>query len=243
VIFAVTDFWAPYFSAYGELSKISDRSTGEHAMKIEIQRGHNIIDAAIKVLKGGVLERFVFSTLPDFEKQSKGKYTFNYHFDGKARISEYLKSQTDLWAKSSLLNVGFYTTNIIKYGHLRGGRQDGGGKYIMRNAGSVQAPHPFFVPDDTGLFVDLLVRARPRQDLLGVSEMASYETFSKIWCEVTGVPGEAKEITVEAADKANPGGVGRETAESSATSAEFGWGDHLTLPKDVSSLLRSSGLG
>lgn len=234
MIFAVTDFWAPYFSAFGELSKISDRATGEHASKIEIQRGHNMVDAAARVIKDGVLERFILSTLPDFKKQSKGKYTFNYHFDGKARISEYLKSQTELWEKSSLFNAGFYTTNMIKYAVLRGGRQDGGGKYVMRNPGSPAAPHPFFVPNDTGLFVDLLVRSLPKQDLLGVSETASYETYVKVWSEVTGVPGEAQEVTIEQSDKAAPGGLGREAAESSSTSAEFGWGDHLVSPKDVS---------
>ena len=94
--------------------------------------------------------------------------------------------------------------------------------------------HPFVVPDDTGIFADLLVRSPPKQDLLGVSEMASYATFMKIWSEVTGVPSEVEQGTEDEADKAIPGGLGREAAESTSTSAEFGWGKHLVLPKDVS---------
>jgi len=64
--------------------------------------------------------------------------------------------------------------------------------------------------------------------------MASYVDYMKIWTEVTGVASEAREISVEEADEAAPGGVGREAAESTACSAEFGWGTHLVLPKQVS---------
>jgi NmrA-like family len=122
VIFAVTDFWAPFFSAYEEKRKISDRATGEYAFAIEAQRGKNIIDAADAVLKeeGSVLERFIFSTLPSFKKQSGGKYTYVYHFDSKAVITEYLKGKGELWEKSSLLNMGFYADNLLRYGGFMG---------------------------------------------------------------------------------------------------------------------------
>jgi len=100
--------------------------------------------------------------------------------------------------------------------------------------GSNKVQHPFVVPGDAGLFVDLLVRSPPKQDLLGVSEMASYVTFMNIWSEVTGVSSEVVDCTVEDAEKTAPGGLGREAAESTASSAEFGWGKHLVLPKDVS---------
>jgi hypothetical protein len=62
----------------------------------------------------------VFSTLPNFKQQSGGKYTYVYHFDAKAEVSEYLKDQKALWEKSSLLNMGFYTTNLIKMGSFLG---------------------------------------------------------------------------------------------------------------------------
>lgn len=109
-------------------------------------------------------------------------------------------------------------------------------KYILRKPGANSAIHPLVVTADTGTFVDLLVRSPPKQDLLGVSEMASYDTYIRIWGEVTGVPGGVAELSVEDADKAAPGGLGREAAESTATSAEFGWGvdEGLVLPKDVS---------
>ena len=111
--------------------------------------------------------------------------------------------------------------------------------YIMRKPGGDQAIHPFVDTRDTGIFVDILVRSPPKQDLLGVSEMASYATFMNILSDVTGRRCEAQEISVEEADKALPGGLGREAAESTATSAEFGWGKHLAMPKNVSSRMNT----
>ena len=68
----------------------------------------------------GVLERLVFSTLPGFKELSGGKYTYAYHFDGKAAISSYLKGNRKLWERSSLLNMGFYMTNLMKIGRTAG---------------------------------------------------------------------------------------------------------------------------
>jgi hypothetical protein len=110
------------------------------------------------------------------------------------------------------------------------------GIYIYRKPCKPTATHPFVIPGDTGLFVALLVNSPPKQDLLGVSEMASYVDYMMIWSEVTGVPSQVRQISIEEADKAAPGGIGREAAESTATSAEFGWGDQLVLPWQVSSI-------
>lgn len=102
---------------------MSDRATGQHAFDIEVQRGKNIVDAVEKVSteEGSVLERFVYSTLPSFKEQSGGKYTYVYHFDAKAVVNAYLKAKTDLWEKSSLVSMAFYTTNLINIGPLIGG--------------------------------------------------------------------------------------------------------------------------
>lgn len=39
------------------------------------------------------------------------------------------------------------------------------------------------------------------------------------------MPSEVRKISVEEANKAAPGGIGRDTAENAATSAKFGWGE------------------
>ncbi|KAH6674247.1 hypothetical protein B0J14DRAFT_34752 [Halenospora varia] len=234
-IFAVTDFWAEFVSSYPKLKQVSDRATGEHAMEVEVRRGKAIVDAAVQVLeKEGVLERFVLSTLPSFKELSGGKYTYCYHFDGKAMITEYLKGKKQLWERSSLLNMGFYVSNLKTMGSILGSEYDPKqGKLIWRKPGGNDAVHPFVNTDDTGSFVDLLVRSPPNQDLLGVSEMGSYADFMKIWSEATGIPSEVTIITILEVDAAQPGGLAREGAESNCTSAEFGWGKDLVMPKDL----------
>ena len=113
-------------------------------------------------------------------------------------------------------------------------KDDGSGEFIYRNSGSKTVQHPFVMPTDAGIFADLLVRAPPKQDLLGVGEMASFEKFFDILGQVTGIKTTVVEVTIESQDKLIPGGLGREVAETTAASAEFGWGN-LVLPKDVSS--------
>ncbi|KAF4625309.1 hypothetical protein G7Y89_g12857 [Cudoniella acicularis] len=240
VIFAITDFWATFLSSYPELKKISNRATGEYALSEEVRRGKAIADATAHVLKEeGVLERFVYSTLPNFTEQSKGKYTYCYHFDGKAEVSEYLKGKKELWERSSLLNMAFYTSNLSAMGAILGVTFDKeNGKLIWNKPGANAVLHPWVVPEDTGIFAELLVRSPPKQDLLAVNEMASYNAFMDIWSEVTGVPSEVRAISVQEADEASPGGLAREAAESNSTSAEFGWGKHLVMPKDLDPQVR-----
>ncbi|KAF7916802.1 uncharacterized protein EAE98_010524 [Botrytis deweyae] len=119
--------------------------------------------------------------------------------------------------------MGIYMTNVKDYGdafRLKR-KDDGSGEYIYHNASPNAAEHTFVVPTDAGSLIELLVRSPSKQDLLGV-------TGNKVTCE---------EVTVEAHDKARPGGLGREAAESIASSAEFGWGD-LVLPKDLDSNIK-----
>lgn len=114
-IFAVTDFWAPFNEAYPRLMG-TDRATGEYAYALETKRGQAVVDAAAKVLKEeGKLEMFIWSSLPPVKHLGGGgKYTYVYHFDAKAEVARYIeKEQKELWAKTSLLNMGFYMTNMI----------------------------------------------------------------------------------------------------------------------------------
>ena len=82
------------------------------------------------------------------------------------------------------------------------------GVYVYRKPCKPTAVHPFVVPGDIVLFVSLLANSPPKHDLLGASEMASYIEYMKIWSEVTGVPSEARQISVEEADKGGLVGLG-----------------------------------
>ena len=87
-------------------------------MRLEVQQGINIIDAAVKVAKDGALERLILSTLSDAKRASKGKYTWVYHYDGKAQFVQYFekKAQAEpeyrqLFERTSYVQMGFYLDN------------------------------------------------------------------------------------------------------------------------------------
>lgn len=62
------------------------------------------------------LERFVFSTLSSARVASNGAIPFNFHFDSKAEMVQYLKEKhPELWARTSLLTLGCYAGNWKLY--------------------------------------------------------------------------------------------------------------------------------
>lgn len=76
-------------------------------MAVEVQQGKNLANAAAKT---STLKHFIWSTLPNGTKISKGKYLVP-HFDAKNKIDEYIKSISDLYAKTTFLWITFYAQN------------------------------------------------------------------------------------------------------------------------------------
>lgn len=82
----------------------------EYCHDLEVQQGKNIADAAATV--GDSLELFIWSSLSDVKKWSKGKYNSVYHFDSKAAVVDYIREKyPELAKKMSLLQMGFFMTN------------------------------------------------------------------------------------------------------------------------------------
>lgn len=115
----MTDYWAPF----NDPKIRKEHSTGPNpadslrrwAYDEEIRLGRNIVDAANDVLESdGVLERFIFSSLPSPAKYSGGKYERIYHFESKSVVEEYVRSEKpSLAEKMSVLFVGFYVSNML----------------------------------------------------------------------------------------------------------------------------------
>lgn len=112
VVFSVTDFWQFYTnSSLRESASASGRSVLLLSRERETQQNINIIDAVAKV---STLKRFVFSSLPNTNILSGGKYSHIYHFDGKAMAEEYGKStHPELWRKTSVFYAGYYLENYF----------------------------------------------------------------------------------------------------------------------------------
>lgn len=111
-IFSVTDFWQ-YFSSpsYREKASAAGQSIGPFSRDLEFQQNKNIIDAAAKV---STLQRFIYSSLPNTNRLSEGKYAHVYHFEGKGKAEEYGRlTYPELWGKTSVLYAGYYLENYL----------------------------------------------------------------------------------------------------------------------------------
>ncbi len=111
VIFGVTDFWQGANDPVNhEKAAKEGRTINEICYDIEVQQGKNIVDAAASTVD--TLDRFVLSTLSHARKWSKGKITWNFHFDAKWAAVEYLRATyPELDKKTSLLQVALFMTN------------------------------------------------------------------------------------------------------------------------------------
>ena len=120
-IFGVTDFWQFASDPKNhELAAKTGKPINEICLDREVTQGKNLVDAAAKAAEATpAFERFVWSTLSDTKKWSKGKYTQNLHFDGKASIDEYLKQTYPALArKTSYLQMGLFLTNWQMMGNM-----------------------------------------------------------------------------------------------------------------------------
>lgn len=111
-VFSVTDFWGPYYDPSNtEKAVAAGKPKNVWAADYEEQQGKNVFDAAAKT-EG--LQRLIFSGLSNATTWSKGKYPHVYHFDSKAHAAEYGQATyPELWKKTSILQVGFYLSNLL----------------------------------------------------------------------------------------------------------------------------------
>ena len=119
-IFAVTDFWAPVSDPSAqEAAKAAGKVVNQYAYDIEVQQGKNIANAASDPSVLRTLEIFVYSSLSNAKKWSKGKYTWVFHFDSKAAVVEYIMlEKKELAERMSTLQVGEYADNWKKFAAL-----------------------------------------------------------------------------------------------------------------------------
>lgn len=112
-IFAVTDIWALVGQAATDPSVLKPGQPAiEYAFEKELQQGKNFFDVTATI---PTLERLVFSALAQPSKWSNGKYTYGLHFEAKGMAVEYGRTTyPELWAKTSIIQVGFYLENFLR---------------------------------------------------------------------------------------------------------------------------------
>ena len=115
-IFAVTDYWSPFFSLPRPKTP-EGRSLREYGYDNELKHGQNIADAAAAV---DTLIHFIWSALPSPKKASNGKYSGIYHFDSKGAVVDYIREkQTELAKKMSMIYISFHISNILLYDMMK----------------------------------------------------------------------------------------------------------------------------
>jgi hypothetical protein len=223
-VFAVTDFYSlmldPANFAAAQAARITPN---EYACNLETKRGMNIATAADSPAVSATLTHFIFSSLSDTKHWSNGKYTWNYHFDGKAAVVNRIKKELPALAeKLSIIQVGMYTINW-KGGMGRPTKQKDGAFLVqIPDIGEVQLPW-IYVDRDVGIFVEALVESSPRKQILGVSQMASWREFWTLWAETRGVKLEIQVVSVEEFFQSLPEVLRREFQESLKYIIEFGY--------------------
>jgi hypothetical protein len=195
----------------------------EYACHLETRRGMNIATAADSPAVSATLTHFVFSSLSDTKHWSHGKYTWNYHFDGKAAVVKRIKKELPgLAEKLSIIQVGMYPSNW-KGGMGRPKKQKDGAFIVkIPDIGEVQLPW-ICVDRDVGIFVEALLASSPRKQILGVSQMASWREFWTLWAKTRGVKLEIQVVSVEQFFQSLPEVVRREFQESLRYIVEFGY--------------------
>jgi hypothetical protein len=97
IIFAVTDFYGTF--------RATDPWT---AMNTEYEHGMNMARAALRTQ---TLKQYIWSTLPSANRISQKRF-FVPHFEAKARVDDFIKSQPQLLARTTFLWLSFYADNI-----------------------------------------------------------------------------------------------------------------------------------
>lgn len=242
-IYAVTDFWMPFFDAANVASaKQQNITINEFCYNLELQRGKNIAAAASGIPS---LNRFILSTLSAAKELSGGKYKQILHFDSKAAVISHIESEVPkLAAKMSTLQVGFYYMNLVYVAMMYPKKQpDGSFAYVQPC--KADAKHPWTdVPADVGKFVKALVLEQaPGAKILGYSQLASYQELASMWSEVTGKTCVVKQESVQKLGEMFPP-IGEEGVEATAYSGEFGYdgGEKGVLTKEDLGLIGTSDL-
>ncbi|KAI3395717.1 hypothetical protein diail_940 [Diaporthe ilicicola] len=140
-------------------------------MQLEIQQGKNLADAAKEI---GV-NHFIWSSLLNISKLTKGKLPHVYHFDSKAMVEDYVR---ELGVPATFFMPGLFMSNIPG-GMLR--PLPPNDEWTLALPVPEDAPFPLFdAAEDTGKWVKAIVLKR--DELLGrqVYAATAYVTAAEI---------------------------------------------------------------
>lgn len=113
IIFGVTDFWTIFKDPESLAKKAAGQDITEYCFEVELQQGKNLADSAASIPS---LSRYIFSSMANATKWSKGKFRQLYHMDSKALAADYAKSLPSLKDKFSQIQAPIYFNLLWEWG-------------------------------------------------------------------------------------------------------------------------------
>ncbi|KAI0153397.1 hypothetical protein BJ166DRAFT_594573 [Pestalotiopsis sp. NC0098] len=221
VVFCNTDFFVNMMSAQPDALPAGVRSVNEQAYRLEVAQNVAVAEAAARAAPH--LERFVLSSLSHASRWSRGEITSLWHYDSKAEALRIIGERfPDLAAKVSTVQIGHYVENMHAFPGMMPQRQADGSYAVLRPLGP-DVPIPFVVAGkDTGAFVKALVDAPAGTDLLGASEVMSWEQWAAVWGRVNGVQAGFRRVENEELFRGAPKPLADELWDAHAYFEKFG---------------------
>ena len=182
----MTDFFEP-FAASGP----------EHAMKVEVQQGINLANAALAT---PTLKHYIWSTLPNGSKLSAGKYVVP-HFEGKNKIDDYIRSKPELFKKTTFLWIAFYASNF-QYPPYTPAFVKSVGKYLQLSTTGPDVPIKSIgdVSKNIGFFTSAIL-AKPElthgRFVLASTAETTVGGLLESWSKVTGNASALVQVSLE----------------------------------------------
>ncbi|KAJ6477039.1 NAD(P)-binding protein [Mycena sanguinolenta] len=185
----------------------------------EIVQGKNLVDAAKEVNVGF----FIWSSLPNATKESKGTHTRVYNLDNKASIEDYLKASG---VPHAILLTGWFAENLWTWNYLQ--RTSNGHTISVANYGPENVQAFTWVAHDLGAAVIALLTnySDPEKFVLGtaypvISFRATYPQLAAAIATECG-----KEVTFTTRQSE---GID-ELDEMYKFLSEFGWYKNTPIP-------------
>lgn len=201
-IFAVTDFSEPFRHVPGG---------PDHARDTEYRQGVNMARAALQT---PTLEHLIWSTLPNSDKLSDGKFVIP-HFMGKCGVDDFIRSQPELLAKTTFLWLPYFSSNFF-YAPFQ--------PYFLKSIGTyvqiqpVPPSTPYALAGDITVNTGVMVKAilsNPSKTLGGKYAFGKVETMSsgdylQLWAKATGKRAHYLQVSMEEFERLFADGWGRE---------------------------------
>ncbi|KAF2664061.1 putative NmrA family transcriptional regulator [Microthyrium microscopicum] len=209
-VFLVTNYW----------------ETGKP--EVEMAQGHTVADAA----KEAGVKQIVFSSLLNVTEISNGKLPHVLHFDGKAKIEEYIKSTG---ITSAFVLPGYYMSNYQKM--LQKGDD---GSYSLAYPVSKEAKFPLLdTAEDIGKFVKPALKnpeAFNGKQILAASDYYPVTRIISEFEEVTGKKINYRQISSEQYKSFLPDFMAEEMLENHLLIESPGYFNGMSLQESLDAL-------